>query len=179
MNILVIDDQDRNVASAFRLQNHGHSVTCYSDIELAYNELRDHHAMYDAVLTDLHMPVGLYRGSMGRGYFAPEGEIPAGLVFAIKAANCGIRTIICTDSDHHRDWMCALLDLLGRPETPDPHQRIVFVEARCCRLGAYYDEKAHALIECEPEQREGRPLVKDWHAAMKGSRLFPELFPKA
>ncbi|MFA6042866.1 MAG: response regulator [Patescibacteria group bacterium] len=174
MKVLVIDDQKRNIASAQKLEEHGHDVVAVSTVQEAEELLTKCLGNFDAVLTDLHMPVGQFTGAMARSIPAPKEEIPVGLVFAITAANFGIRTVICTDSNHHRDWICTLLDMVHY--TGDSAVRkVAFVEARCCPLEAYYDEETQNLVGCDLEQLNDKPVVKDWFRAMRRSGLFPEL----
>lgn len=161
MRILVIDDNADNIKSAeSRLGKQHHLTTC-DTIQAAYTVLSSE-AEFDAVLTDLFMPLGTFRGSMNtRDYDRPRGDLPAGLVFAIKAANKGIRTVICTDANHHTDWICAILDLVSCFSKPDKERRISYVEARTAAIsGPYADES--------------KPIVKDWKKAMQASGLFPE-----
>lgn len=174
MKILVIDDERRNTLSAATLLPG--QVTIADSVQTAYN-LLEGDEKFDAVLTDLFMPLGSFRGSMDtRRYGRPSDNLPAGLVFALKAANKGIRTVICTDADHHSDWICSLLDLL-RSSDPESQRRVAYVEARTAYLEkAYYDEEKDELVFVDDyKQRQGKPLVKDWKKAMAYSGLFPEL----
>lgn len=168
MRILVIDDQERNLKFAMELVKYGEVVTIGSIYE-AYNLLKEKE--FDVVLTDLFMPVG----EKGVGDVLVKNrprvdeEVPAGLIFAIKAANKGARVVICTDSDHHQNYLCSLLDILQdrwdterKDMVADSQKHIVVVEARYAFVGrtGYSDEG---------------PLVKDWQEVMRRSQLFPEL----
>ncbi len=169
MKILVIDDAQRNIASV-SLTLSGHTVTTADTIQRAYDFLKSG-APFDAVLTDLFLPLGSFRGAMNiRDYDLPSGDLPVGLVFAIKAANRGIRTVVCTDANHHTDWICAVLDLLYGDAGES--KRIAYVESRGASLKGVWDEKKQQIVL----DANGRgPIIKDWGAAMKRSRLFPEL----
>lgn len=166
MKILVIDDTPRNQESAHSTLV-GHDVTVIGTVKEAYEALRK--GGFDAVLTDLFMPIGDFRGAVNRQRVGtPQGELPVGLVFALKASNMGIRTVICTDADHHADWICSLLDLVGdqRPSQYDDepvtqaNPMVAYVEARSC-----------------PTSYNDGPITKDWGKAMERSGLFPELEP--
>ncbi len=172
MKVLVIDDQRRNIASAQKLVVHGLAVVAVDNIVEARKLLIHQHGEFDAVLTDLHMPVGKYRGVMADWIASPKEELPVGLVFALTASNFGIRTVICTDSDHHRDWISALLSLV-REASHCADYKVAYEEARNCRLDAHFDEERNLLVE--GNQQQDAPLVKDWFMAMQRSRLFPEL----
>lgn len=162
MRILVIDDERRNILSATKTLE-GHEVVTCDNIQDAYGILEDRELKFDAVLTDLFMPVGRFRGAMRADEFPrPTGGIPAGLVFAIRAANRSIRTVICTDADHHSDWICTLLDLADNGtwgRRAEPGSRVAYVEARIASSG----------------QDESGALIKDWGKAMLYSGLYPEL----
>lgn len=171
MKILVIDDQERNLASAKHVLC-GHDVVTISTIQEAFDALYKN-ADFDAVCTDLFMPLGSFRGAVNtRDYDFPSSDLPAGLVFALKASNLGIRTVICTDADHHSDWVCSLLDLLrgNRGECA----RVAYVEARMATFPGYWCEDSHKIIECEWKKRENKPLLKDWLRVLKYSGLFTE-----
>lgn len=173
MKILVIDDARRNTVSAATLLSG--EVTIADSIEKAYTTLKESGDQFDAVLTDLFLPLGDFRGAMNtRDYDRPSSELPAGLVFALKAVKMGVRTIICTDADHHSDWICSLLDLLRDGEC----KVVAYVEARTVVLEGFYDEERDDIVFCDREERKGKPLVKDWKAAMLHSGLFPELRKK-
>lgn len=177
MRILVIDDQKRNLASAIETLP-GHEVTTAGTIEEAYRILRET-TSFDAVCTDLFLPLGNFKGAMGRYATEPKNELPAGLVFAIKASNRGIRTVLCTDADHHQDWICTLLDLI-KPDyidgevVEDNQKRIAFVEARSVVFNGYWSEKNGKLVRCGWEDRRNKPYVKHWRAAMVWSGLFDQ-----
>ncbi len=172
MKILVIDDAKRNIASA-RLTLQGHDVTTADSIQQAYDILRGA-ATFDAVLTDLFLPLGSFRGSMNtQAYDRPSSDLPAGLVFAVKAANKGIRTVLCTDANHHTDWICAILDLLYGDE--GPNKRIAYVESRQVCMEAVWDDAKQEIVPDEKWWEKNVPDLKDWLAAMQHSRLFPEI----
>ena len=171
MKILVIDDARRNTLSAASLLSG--DVKIADTIKQAYEILHSGET-FDAVLAYLFMPLGYFRGAMNtRDYDRPSSDLPAGLVFALKAAQMGIRTVICTDADHHSDWICSLLDLLYGKE----HKVVAYVEARGCTLDAFYDEERDEIVFCkwDDPRRKGKPCIKDWKKAMERSMLFPEL----
>ena len=184
MKILVIDDSPWNIASAVETLA-SHDVVTVDNIEQARRVLLEK-PKFDAVLTDLWMPRGEFSGDGAISTrHAPkmdaDSQIPAGLVFAIKASNLGIKTVICTDSDHHRDWICSLLDLVGLvslSENPkwargDSHQRIAYVEARCASMSARWED--NKIIPCGSSDMNESQTIKDWGRAMKSSGLFTEL----
>lgn len=162
MKILVIDDQERNLQSARELLPEYGELTTAQTIPTAWNILCSE--QFDVVLTDMLMPP-VAEDHIRRVFTKslPGYEVPAGLVFAISAANMGSRVVICTDSDHHKDYLCALLDLVPRTRSnKDNSVRTTCVEARNAFVGrsGYPDEG---------------PLVKDWLQVMLESGLFPEL----
>ncbi len=132
MKILVIDDRPENVESAKKTLA-GHQLTVATTVQEAFDILfawgvRGEREGFDVVLTDLNMPLGRFTG-YDRGSFvgqdaggkeekqiyrqSEEGkiELPAGVTFALAAANLGALVGICSDRNHHRDWSTALLDL--------------------------------------------------------------------
>lgn len=188
MRILVVDDQQYNRESAC-VTLIGHEVTVIGNIKEAYEVLSNEgrspekRRRFDAVLTDLWLPKGDYRGALGGGKGGdPEDQLPAGLVFAlVAAANLRIRTVICTDADHHGDLICSLLDLVGKPsiggpcgdDEPDPNRLVSYVEARCAQYQGTWDGATGQLTQGQP--LEGKPIIKDWLKAMKKAGLFPEI----
>ncbi len=172
MRILVIDDMAQNLASAMMTLK-GHEVTTVDSIELAMKILEKDELPFDAVLTDLFLPRGNFRGCMNTSKYwvKPETLIPAGLVFALHTSNRGIRTVICTDGDHHNEWICTLLDLVGCGN--EDTRWVSYVEARCaCVEGIWKDGK---IEMCEDWYTHGGPTIKDHLKAMHQSELFPEL----
>jgi len=134
VKILVIEDTEKNIDSA-KSTLPGHDVTICTSIQTAFSTLRDGQQQFDVLLTDLFLPIGEFRG-MVYPYSKPLGELPAGLVFALKAVNLGMSVVIVTDTDHHKDWICTLLDLLY-PDRSDSNRRIAYVEARNATTGDY------------------------------------------
>lgn len=208
MKILIIDDSAWNVASAKQTLD-GHDITVINTVKNAYTLIMGyseynggpdiHMKDFDALLTDLYLPVGNYEGQMYtpakvrvNEINAPEGfveqteqvargQIPAGLVFALAAMNAGVRTVICTDTDHHRDWICSLMDLITHTKRPEGQRKIAFVEARMVHLKAIWDEGTQTIVPAEIRGEEydkriwnGR-FIKDWKRAMEKSYLFPEI----
>ncbi len=177
MKILVIDDSRWNVESA-KLTLKDYELVVVDTVKAAYDILEGDE-IFDAVLTDLMMPVGSFKGAMNtQEYGSPEDPIPAGLVFAIQAANKGMRTVVCTDANHHTDWICSLLDLVGSAWKPAEKamMRIAYVEARCAPVEGYWDENSCKIVlDKEWWKRNDKQLVKDWLGVMENSGLFPEV----
>lgn len=122
MKVLVIEDDPVNVESAKRsLTNH--ELTIATSIQQAFDILAEwrqewlenRERRFDVVLTDVYMPRGDFKGWGRRvihysDYENPD-TLPAGLAFAIAAATMGAKVGICSDRNHHKDWITALLDL--------------------------------------------------------------------
>lgn len=164
MKILVIDDARWNCLSAELLRTETDKVTVVSSIEEAQFALSINVGGYDAVLTDLFMP-----GANGS-------EMPAGLVFALKAVGNGVRAVVCTDADHHSDELCKLLDLLNIPSYEKKWRLVTKMEARSVALPAIFDAERDQLELCEWDdpRMEGQPHIKDWRQVLRYSGLFPE-----
>ena len=175
MRILVIDDLEQNIMSAKQTLA-GHEVTTIDNIKDAYEFLKGSFATqgFHALLTDLHMPLGpKFEGNMSYPWKNRPETLPAGAIFALKAAGLGIRTVICTDASHHADWMCTLLDVVGFWHK---EKRLVsFVDADCAHLSAFWDPDKKEIIPDQEWYKKGT-AVKDWNKAMEESGLFPELF---
>lgn len=182
MKILVIDDAEHNCASAL-MTLADHDVTVIDSVSEAFKVLDGRRVHFDAVLTDLMMPVGLFRGAMSKSAVPPSVGVPAGLVFAIKASNLGIRTVICSDSNHRLDWVCSLLDLLtdkhdshGR-RISDRAKRVAFVELGTVAMSAIWDAPNKIIVMDESCWKKDVPRIKDWREAMIESGIFPEIKP--
>jgi|GEM_PF-2246491 len=185
MKILVIDDMTRNIAAAHETLK-GHEVITIDSIKQAYELLKEFGAkQFDAVLTDLFLPLTDFRGCFSSQYsdvaeknWKSRDLLPAGLVFALAAANVGVRTVICTDTDHHEDYICSMLDMLKPPYNQrrtgqiDEH-KIAYVEARNAQMNAVWDDVNKELKPSDCPDYDN--LVKDWRAAMVESQLFTEL----
>ena len=167
MKILVIDDSPWNVASAhLTLKDHDYQVV--DNIKDAYDILKTG-KKFDVVLTDLWLPRGGFTGAMDGYRDTAETMIPAGLVFAIRATNDDTRVVICTDSDHHKDRLCSLLDLLD-DGTYREKKSIEFVEARnSCVKGFWDGEKQKIVLGTY-----GGPNIKDWLKAMQHAQIIPQ-----
>jgi len=101
-------------------------------------------------------------------------------VFAIKAANKGIRTVLFSDVSHHSNHIASLLDLLtghyGKHgiDRLDPDIKIACVEREYFEEGIWDEASQKILLGNFPWER-GRPVIKDWRKAMASSDLFPEM----
>lgn len=157
MKILVIEDAQRNVESAYKTLGE-HDLTVLASVEEAA-EIAWTGAIgkFDAVLTDLYLPtpekVPNYCPQYGVDDIGLGDQIPAGLAFALIAVSHGIEHVgILTDSDHHRDRMCALLDGLIVDRKDKKRGQVVRGEARYFNLNTARDENGKFVD----------PIVKDW-----------------
>lgn len=167
--ILVIDDQPYNVASA-RMTLEGFDCRVVDNIAEAYDVLKSGER-FDIVLTDLWLPRGTFTGAMWEGDSA-DTQIPAGMVFAMKAANNGMRVIICSDSDHHEDRLCSLLDLVKGSPVGDKGQVISFVEARTCPVEGTW-ENGQIVLSDDWYTKPG-PHPKNWLGAIQSAGIQVE-----
>ncbi len=171
MRILVIDDYLGNIATAHdTLVSFDYSVC--TTVQEAYDILNSDEK-FDAVLTDLFMPLGSFRGGM-RQYESPDYELPAGLVFALKAIDKGARCVICTDANHHTDRICSLLDLIYKNDLKKGGV-VAYVEARSVAFKGYWDDSNKKLVRTKDWCGNGERRTKDWLSAMRRSEIFPEL----
>jgi len=115
MKILVIDDNQNNITTAYQTLV-GHDLTVCMSHKEADEVLKDVSAgilKFDAVLTDLMLPYD----ADAVGYLAPNktGEETAiGFQIAIRALKLGIPYIgILSMGDHHKDEYTALLEYIG------------------------------------------------------------------
>jgi len=165
--ILVIDDQPCNVASAHHTLK-GFSYRVVDNIIEAYKILKTGEK-FDVVLTDLWLPRGNFTGAMGEWHDSETDPVAAGLVFAIRAANDGMKVIICTDSDHHQDRLCSVMDLIN-DETYGKEKAIYFVEARSCSIIGYAYENGKITPSEDWLEKPG-PRPKNWLQVMKKVHL--------
>jgi CheY-like chemotaxis protein len=178
MRVLVIDDTAYNQASA-RATLQGHEVTVATGAEEGYKLIWQN---WDVILTDLWMPVTKGEASdvisddgsvvsklFGTLYHPekdrPVDEIPAGLVFALRALLQGVKYVaIVTDSTHHDDRLVALLDLVNMRSGV----RALSFEARDGAETYINPATGHSLRwgkelwDLSPDEREGYRPVKNW-----------------
>ncbi len=167
MKILVIDDSPWNVASA-HLTLKGYDYKVVGSITAAYDTLKSGEK-FDIVLTDLWLPRGDFTGAMSDGDTATT-LIAAGLVFAIRAMNDGMKVVICTDSDHHQDRLCSVMDLINA-NTHGKKKAIYFVEARRCPINGVW-ENGEITLSKDWYEKPG-PKPKNWLEVMKFTGLVP------
>ncbi len=165
--LLVIDDQPYNVASA-HLTLKGYDYKVVDSIATAYNLLNSGEK-FDVVLTDLWLPRGEFTGAM-RGGDTATTLIPAGLVFAIRAMNDGMKVVICTDSDHHQDRLCSVMDLINDGKYGE-EKAIHFVEARVCPVEGVWENGK--IVFSDDYYKKPGPRPKNWLEAMKYVGLVP------
>jgi|CXWL01.1.fsa_nt_gi CheY-like chemotaxis protein len=170
MKILVIDDQPYNIASA-RLTLKDFDLTTVDSIAKAC-EILATGERFDVVLTDLYLPRGSFSRDMSLNlvtYVPSDTMVPAGLVFAIRAANDGMKVVICTDSDHHRDPLCTMLDLVNEGKRRSEEKMISFVEARACHLQGRWENGE--LVESREYGKVDGGIIKDWFRALFWAKL--------
>ncbi|MBI2443890.1 MAG: hypothetical protein HYV42_01445 [Candidatus Magasanikbacteria bacterium] len=179
MRLLVIEDSPWNIASA-RLTLKDHELVIATDAESGFQALVGRYEgtvwrmpSYDAALTDLFLPARNFVGFGNMRSNVPPESLPAGLIFALHAANLGIPAAIVTDADHHQDWVCNLLDLVGGSSWNDEQsQRVSYVEARQCGLRAVW-RRGELVILGEDDDCPQGTVIKDWRLAMKLAHLIP------
>src|SRR3989344_8655131 len=117
--ILVIEDDLVNVEAA-KASLTNHEVTIAQSIQEAFDILCDWRwgrgESFDIVMTDVNMPREKFGGVGGRVISFPDERpesLPAGMAFALAAANLGAKVAILSDRDHHKDYISALLDLVA------------------------------------------------------------------
>ena len=145
MKILIIDDNPDNIESSKQqtslFEEAGHSVTVIEDFAKAFSILYKPFD-FDIGLFDLWMPINSWKGSMTiyRDDWNPvynnnkPEQLPSGLVFALKFLQQNKKVGIVTDSNHHLDWICAMLDLISVYSQKDTPQNVYYFEARGFRL---------------------------------------------
>jgi len=157
MRILVVDDKNHNIESAEKtLQSH--EVVTARNIDEAESLLKSD-LNFEAGLLDLYLPVGPKDQHIKQHYCGESSYLksdveflPAGIVFALALVNADIPVAIVTDSDHHSDWLCNLLDIVQCSRLLLHHKplQVIFVEARGANLG----------------HSEDGSFVKDWAEAL-------------
>ena len=121
MKILVVDDKEGNRKSAEKTLE-GHELTIVGSYEEAMNlmqvppELRRGEPApaipFDAVLTDMMMPMGNQQ-TLAPRFFKPTEQVPYGFIIALKAAMRGAKYVaMVTDTNHHAGAMSAALDAI-------------------------------------------------------------------
>lgn len=154
LRILVIEDTPKHQESVFTTLE-GHEVTLAKTVKEAVEILKSAHdaRLFDAVLTDLFLPLGEYDGHLHVD-IDHTAELPVGLVFAIRAKNLGVPYIgICTDKTRHNHPITTLLEILGSV-WDDPQPGIIHSELRqCCTRDGAKDWGA-VLVRCFKAKRQ-------------------------
>lgn len=120
MRILVIDDNDANLAAAKAQLGIKHSVTVANSYEEGQQLLWKKH-QFDVVLVDLLMPGKL--GACRRSEESYGKEMPIGIFLALLAAKHGAQYVgVLTDSDHHAHPASACFDAFNAVNAVNPEK---------------------------------------------------------
>lgn len=112
MRILVVEDKAPHRKSAEETLA-GHEVTIVDSFDKAMEILPKDSAPFEAVLTDMMMPMS--RKTLAPGVFNPSEQVPYGFIIALKATLCGAKFVaMVTDTNHHEGAMSAAIDHLGQ-----------------------------------------------------------------
>ena len=152
MRILIVDDDPNNIKSAqdqtALFEEAGHTVTIIDNFQVAFDLIDESFGLtdkpfdFDIGLFDLWMPIGDWT----RSVFTPPSswnpvykgvkpeQLPAGLVFVLKFLQQNKKVGIVTDSDHHIDWICNMLDLVSIYKQSSIPQNVYYFEARGFRI---------------------------------------------
>ena len=134
MRILVIEDNPEHIESAIQTLR-DKDLTIIDNVAEACDKMKNLSWVreFDAVLTDLMLPIGDYRGTLHFDIKDRTEQIPAGLVFAIRAKNAGVEHVgICTDSTRHNSVICAMLEIIGTVWDSPQTSGITHSELRQC-----------------------------------------------
>ncbi|MEI6478268.1 MAG: response regulator [bacterium] len=126
MKILVIDDKVENQQSAELLRGCGHEVVIFDGPGSGLLNFLATGKKADLIMTDMMMPPG---EMMDANRTTPERrtiEQPLGLVIALKACCLGIPVAVCSNLDHHRTEIPALMGWV-RLGMDMPNPPVVFI----------------------------------------------------
>jgi hypothetical protein len=166
--VLIIDDSQlqRESAETQRPLFHesGYDITILGEnTQQAYDEIVKNSSNYDIGLFDLWIPGGNWISEMGdkddsRSALPASKKpdlFPFGLSFALKFLQLGKQVGILTDSDHHTDWYCSMLDPISSFDSEfNGTSQVIYCEARCF------------CYKVNDEWRVNGHLVKDWHSVL-------------
>ena len=111
MRILVIEDKQIHQDSA-RETLTDHDLMIAQSYDDAVDELNRPSFNYEAVLTDMNMPMS--KGTLSREAYKPDEQVPYGFVLALLAAHRGAKYVaMVTDTNHHKGAMSNALDKLS------------------------------------------------------------------
>ena len=167
--ILIIDDSQLQRQSAEEQRplflEVGYEITILGEnTQQAYDEIVQNCSKYDIGLFDLWIPGGNWSGAMSDSdddqAVLPSSKkpdlFPFGLSFALKFLQIGKQVGILTDSDHHSDWYCSMLDPIAYFNSrKSGTKNVLYKEARMnCRL-------------IDGEYSVDGYLVKDWFSLLQ------------
>jgi len=114
LEILVVDDNKGNRASAELLKEDGHKVETAKTFTEAFTMIREN--KYDVVLTDLNFPFGEKRERMKVGFHDDDERFdvqPVGYALVLYAVKQGVPYVaLVTDTGHHDGPIAATFDAL-------------------------------------------------------------------
>ncbi len=127
LKILLVDDNARNLFSAYQLREMGHDISIAQDFgealgKLTDGEFEDYYSFkemdtsrFDVVLSDLMFPLGDYGNPACRDTYM---EAVLGYELAFTASRLGVpKFAILTDMNHHSSPLAATFDLRDAQET--------------------------------------------------------------
>lgn len=138
--VLVIDDNEANRDGAVSLLTRaGHSVTVLSAFHIGMEKVAQA-GKFDAVLTDMHMPV-LRFGPLAETAVNPVGSETVGFAIMLLATASGYPVAVVTDANHHQNWSSAVFDTMKSAQVNG--QKVLFFN----NIGKRWDQALLALME--------------------------------
>lgn len=139
--VLVLDDKHENLdlAQVLLERNCGHHCSVARYFGAAMMSIKS--GEFDAILTDMQMPVDRHYSSMSPDAINPAQEVPYGFAMIFEATLCGLPVAVVTDGNHHQDWVSAMFDHIH--EATVNGQKVLFINS----IGKRWDKALKALME--------------------------------
>ncbi len=136
--VLILDNDPKNLEKAAAMLK-GHSIVMTKSLESAVGYCAPD--KFDAVLTDMQMPLDRHFGALSPDAINPALEVPYGFAMVFEATRRGIPVAVVTDGNHHQDWVSAMFDRITSATVNG--QKVLFLNS----IGKRWDKALKRLLE--------------------------------
>lgn len=136
--VLVLDNDRKNLRTA-EVVLKGHTIVKSTSLQDAATYFATE--KFDAVLTDMQMPLDKHFGALSADAINPALEVPYGFAMIFEATKRGLPIAVVTDGNHHQDWVSAMFDHIKGATVNG--QKVLFFN----HIGKRWDRALKSLME--------------------------------